>query len=189
MASSNGSSSSNNSKLVVVPFLLLVAAVAFVGIMLIPHTAAYAQAAGMKEKTSGKSLDVLVQPTWSDGGQAQFQVSFLKPNSTTVQNHIDYDFVIMNGGKKVFDAAPQGQTTLHTASGTVTIPFKFPNNGDYVANVTVSGINFVPIKTETATFPLKVAPEFPAEAIGSAMAIIIGTTAIVTRKFKVGLKI
>jgi hypothetical protein len=184
----NSNSTGSNSKLVLVPFLLLVAAVAFVGIPM-PHMAAYAQAAGMKEKTSGKSLDVLVQPTWSDGGQAQFQVSFLKPNSTTVQNHIDYDFVIMNGGKKVFDAAPQGQTTLHTASGTVTIPFKFPNNGDYVANVTVSGINFVPIKTETATFPLKVAPEFPAEAIGSAMAIIIGTTAIVTRKFKVGLKI
>ena len=181
MASS--SSTTSNSKLVVVSFLLLAAvATAFVGVFM-PHTAAYAQAAaGMRQKTSGKSLDVLVNPTWGDGGQAQFQVSFLKPNTTTIQPHIDYDFTIMNGGQKIFDAATQGQTTLHTAAGNVTIPFKFPNNGDYTVNVTVAGINFVPIKTETAAFPLKVTPEFPTEAIGSAMAVLIGATTILTRK-------
>jgi len=151
---------------------------------------AYAQnAGGMKQPTSGKSVDVRLEPTWSDGGQAQFKVSFLKPGTETAQVHIDYDFAIMKDGQKIFSATPAGQPLLHTAEGVVTIPYKFQGNGNYSAQVSVAGINFVPIKPESATFPINVVPEFPIGVVGAAMAALIGTTIVLSRKFNLGFKI
>ena len=154
-------------------------------------TTAYAQnATGMQQPTSGKSLDVRVDPTWSGNNQASFKVSFLKPGTNTVQQHIDYNFTIMKGGQKVFSAVPAGQPLLHTAEGVVTIPYTFQGgNGDYSIQVSVSGINFVPINTETATFPVTVTPEFPIGVVGVVMAAMIGAMAVLSRKFNIGLKI
>ncbi len=154
-------------------------------------TRVYAQnATGMQKPTSGNSVDVRVEPTWGDGNQDKFKVSFLKHGTNTVQNHIDYDFAIMQNGQKVFDAVPSGQQgPLHTAEGVVTIPFKFASNGQYSIQVSVSGINFVPINTESVSFPIQVTPEFPIGAVGAAMAALIGVTVVLSRKFNLGLKI
>jgi hypothetical protein len=137
---------------------------------------------GMRSSLSGNSLDVLVEPTWSDDSQASFKVSFLQPGSDTVQVHIDYDFVIKQDGQVVFRATPQGQPLLHTADGVVTIPYKFPANGDYTIEVSVAGINLVPMNTETATFDIVVTPEFPPAALGGVVAALM-TTAIVLARY------
>ena len=55
-----------------------------------------------------------------------------------------------------------------------TPPFKFPSNGDYSLEVSVEGINFVPINTEISTFDVKVTPEFPTGAIGAVAATMAG---------------
>lgn len=142
---------------------------------------------GMRDPLSGNSLDVLIEPTWSDGGQARFMVSFLKHDTDTVQVHIDYGFVIKQGDQEVFNAALQGQPLLHTAEGVVTIPqsdqppFKFPANGDYTIEVLVEGINFVPINRETVTFSLAVTPEFPPAVIAGMMAAVMTTTIVLAR--------
>ncbi len=176
------SSSSNSSqRLHGIILALLLAAAIFSTSMI---AAAYAQTSGaMQQPTSGKSVEVRIEPTWSDGGQAKFKVSFLKHGTDTVQNHIDYDFVIMKDGQKVFSAVPAGQPLLHTAEGVVTIPYTFQGSGDYSIQVTVSGINFVPISPETATFPIKVTPEFPTGVVGASMAALIGATIALSRKF------
>jgi hypothetical protein len=49
-----------------------------------------------------------------------------------------------------------GQPLLHTAEGIVTIPFKFNSSGNYTLEVAVMGINFVPIRTEYASFDFNV---------------------------------
>lgn len=151
-------------------------------------TIAYSQE-GMRSTTSGNSLDVLVEPIWSDDGQARFKVTFLEQGTDTVQVHVDYDLVVLQGDKQVFTAPkPQGQPLLHTAEGVVTIPqvpqnpFKFPSNGDYSIVVSVSGINFIPMNTETATFDIAVTPEFPAGALGAVAAMM--TTAIVLARYR-----
>ena len=169
---------------------LLLAAI-FSTLLTAATTTAYAQnATGMQQPTSGKSLDIRVDPTWSGNNQANFKVSFMKPGTNTVQQHIDYNFTIMKGGQKVFSAVPAGQPLLHTAEGVVTIPYTFQGgNGDYSIQVSVSGINFVPINTETATFPVTVTPEFPIGAVGVAMAAMIGAMVVLSRKFNIGLKI
>jgi hypothetical protein len=158
-------------------------------------TAANAQEAGMTQPLSGKSLDVRVEPQWSDDSQARFKVSFLKPSTESVQQHIDYNVVIKDkDGKQLFSTAQGGQAVQHTAEGVVTIPqvptppFKFPGNGQYDIEVSVAGINFVPMNTETATFSVNVTPEFPVGVVGAVMAALVGAT-VVLRKFKIGLKI
>src|SRR5919201_750878 len=142
--------------------LLLVVA----GIFSIPVLSSYAQtspSSGMKKTTSGGSLDVLLQPSpepVGHTGPTSFKVSFLQKGPDTVQPHIDYDFIIMNNGKEVFQASQlEGQPgkPLHTAEGVVTIPYTFQSSGDYSINVQVFGILFNPIKPESAQYSIKVA--------------------------------
>jgi len=171
-------------------FVIVLLLVAVVGI--VPAVSpAFAQG-GMRIRTSGKSLDVLVEPTWTSDGQATFKVSFLKPGTDTVQVHIDYAFVIKQGGKQVFNAAPPGQPLLHTAEGVVTIPtspYKFPGNGNYDIEVSVAGINFIPMQTETSTFSINVTPEFPNGLIIAALASLTAATLVLSRKFHLGIRI
>lgn len=139
---------------------------------------------GMRGTLSGNSLDVLLEPSWSDGGHASFTVSFLNPVTSLVQVHIDYTFAIKQGEQEIFNAIPQGQALLHTAEGVVTIPpastpFKFPVNGDFTIEVSVVGINFIPINPESASFNISVTPEFPIFA--PLLAVTIGAVAFVGR--------
>lgn len=146
---------------------------------------AFAQ--GMNQTLSGGSLDVLVEPEWSEGGQAKFKVSFLQPGSQTVQVHIDYNVKIMDSsGNEVYNAAGQfNQPTLHTAEGVVTIPdtpYTFPENGDYRIVVEMTGIQFIPRATETAEFSVNVTPEFPTGALSVIAAVTAGTIAVARMK-------
>ena len=113
----------------------------------------------VKIATDGGSVDVLVQPSPFPLtiGDCKFKISFFQPSSQTIQVHIDYDVVIKQSNKEIFRAsALTGQPLLHTAEGVVTIPFKFNNPGNYSLEVSVMGINFVPIRTEYASFDLDV---------------------------------
>ena len=113
----------------------------------------------VKIPTDGGSVDVLVQPSPFPLtiGDSKFKISFFQLSSETIQVHIDYDVVIKQSNKEIFRAsALTGQPLLHTAEGVVTIPFKFNNPGNYSLEVSVMGINFVPIRTEYASFDLDV---------------------------------
>ncbi len=115
----------------------------------------------MNKITSGGTLHVTLQPTPSPikkGSQTNFKVSF-DQKSGSVQPHIDYDFVINEAGKQMFQAsalAGHPNQPLHTAEGVVTIPYTFQQPGAYQVNVTVYGILFNPIKPEDAQFPITV---------------------------------
>jgi hypothetical protein len=162
------------SRYILAAFLLLAAS--FAG------SFAYAQESGMRNSTTGGSVDVTVNPVWSNNSDpTKFEVTFLKPGTDTIQEHIDYNFVIKKDGQQVFTAAVPGQPLLHTVEG-VTIPYKFESNGDYMIEVSVDGINFVPISTETATFEVNVTPEFPAGAL-VAVAAVMGAAVVLSRRF------
>lgn len=143
---------------------------------------AFAQ--GMSQPSSGGSLDVLVEPQWQQNGAAQIKVSFLQPGSETVQVHVDYDLKIKDSsGNQVFSAAGQlNQPTLHTAEGVVTIPYTFEGNGNYNIIVEMTGIQFIPMATETVEFSVNVTPEFPAGALSVIAAVTAGTIAVARMK-------
>lgn len=158
---------------------------AVVAAALVP--AAFSQPAfaqGMNQTSSGGSLDVLVEPEWSEGSNANLTVSFLQPGSQTVQEHIDYNVKIVDSsGNQVFSAAGQlNQPTLHTAEGVVTIPYTFQENGNYNITVEMTGILFIPMATETAEFSVNVTPEFPAGALSVIAAVTAGTIAVARMK-------
>lgn len=117
-------------------------------------------AADSKATTDGNSvnIDLQIQPfPISKNVDSQFMITFLQPSSETVQVHVDYDFAITNNDSEVFRASTKtGQPLLHTAEGIVKIPYKFDQGGEYSLQVSVMGINFIPIKTEQALFDLKV---------------------------------
>jgi len=116
--------------------------------------------ADSKAPTDGNSLniDLQIQPfPITKNVDTQFMIKFLQPSSETVQVHVDYDFAITKNNNEVFRASSiTGQPLLHTAEGTVKIPYKFTQDGEYSLQVGVMGINFIPIKTEQALFDLKV---------------------------------
>ena len=116
--------------------------------------------ADSKAPTDGNSLniDLQIQPfPITKNVDTQFMIKFLQLSSETVQVHVDYDFAITKNNNEVFRASSiTGQPLLHTAEGTVKIPYKFTQDGEYSLQVSVMGINFIPIKTEQALFDLKV---------------------------------
>jgi hypothetical protein len=123
-----------------------------------------ASGGNMKKTTSGGALDILLQPSPQPIGHTaptSFKVSFLQKGTNTIQPHIDYDLIIKrSNGKQVFQAsqlAGQPGKPLHTAEGSVTIPYTFQNPGDYSVNIPVYGILFNPINPESADFTIKVA--------------------------------
>jgi hypothetical protein len=144
-------------------------------------TAAYAQDGGMMKTTSKGTLDIRLAPTWNEGGQAEFTVSFLNPGTDTLHEHQDYDFRILQGGQQVFSTSSQtGQPLLHNVEGTLTVPYTFQENGDYTVQVYLAGTGIPAIPTdEEATFPITVVPEFPAGGIVAAVLAASITTAIV----------
>ena len=114
-----------------------------------------------KTTTSGGTLDVKLEPTPNpikSGQETKYKVTFLQKGTDTVQVHIDYDFIILKDNTtEVFKASQQtGQPLLHTAEGIVTIPFTLEDPGSYTIRVPVMGINFIPMATEYADFPVKV---------------------------------
>jgi len=116
--------------------------------------------ADTKQATDGKSVDIdlQIQPfPVIQNVNSQFKITFLQPSSQTVQVHVDYDLSISKMNSEVFRASSStGQPLLHTAEGIVSIPYKFNQEGEYSVQVSVMGINFIPIKTEQALFDLKV---------------------------------
>jgi hypothetical protein len=161
---------------------LLVALVFGAIFSLTAATAVYAQDGGMVQATSKGTLDISLAPTWNEGGQATFAVSFLDPGTETLHQHQDYDFRILKDGQQVFSAANQtGQALLHNVEGTLTIPYTFQENGDYTIQVYLAGTGISPtIPTdEEATFPITVTPEFPAGGILAAVLAASMITAVV----------
>lgn len=144
-------------------------------------TAVYAQDGGMIGTTNKGTLDIRLAPTWNEGGQATFTVSFLNPGTDTLHEHQDYDFRILKDGQQVFSAANQtGQAILHNVEGTLTVPYTFQENGDYTVQVYLAGIGLPAIPSdEEATFPITVVPEFPAAGILVAVLAASMTTAVV----------
>ncbi|TLX86137.1 MAG: hypothetical protein E6L01_04615 [Thaumarchaeota archaeon] len=116
--------------------------------------------ADTKEGTDGKSvnIDLQIQPyPISKNVDSQFMITFLQPSTQTVQVHVDYDFAITKMNSEVFRASSKtGQPLLHTAEGIVKIPYKFEEPGQYSLQVSIMGINFIPIQTEQALFDLKI---------------------------------
>jgi hypothetical protein len=150
-------------------------------------TAAYAQDGGMMQTTSKGTLDIRLAPTWNEGGQTSFTVSFLDPGTSTLHEHQDYDFRILRGGQQVFSAANQtGQAVLHNVEGTLTVPYTFQENGDYTIQVYLAGTGIPAIPTdEEATFPITVVPEFPAGGILAAvLAASIITAVVLSQRMK-----
>ena len=114
----------------------------------------------MISETNGKSLDIKISPSVSSiksQGEIKFKITFLQPNSDKVQVHVDYDFTVIHDDDEIFSASKQtGQPLLHTAEGTVTIPYSFLSSGLYMVKISVLGINFVPINPESADFTFQV---------------------------------
>jgi hypothetical protein len=113
-----------------------------------------------KSATNGTSVDIDLQikpfPVTKNVG-TQFMITFLQPSTQSVQVHVDYDLAISKMNSEVFRASSKtGQPLLHTAEGIVKIPYKFDQEGQYSVQISVMGINFIPIKTEQALFDLKV---------------------------------
>ncbi|MDE2026718.1 MAG: multicopper oxidase domain-containing protein, partial [Patescibacteria group bacterium] len=84
------------------------------------------------------------------GQPSRLVISFLDSQTNTLEEHVDYKVIIMKGDEQVF-----GTSFLHTAEGSVTIPYQFENVGPYNVVVEVDGVYFLPI-SEMVQFSIHV---------------------------------
>jgi hypothetical protein len=120
----------------------------------------------MKNSTNGGILDVLLEsipyPAKVNFDSMKFKVSFLRPNTNQLQNHVDFNLRIFKDDKQVFQATNQtGQpiVPLHATDGFMTIPilnYHFDQLGTYLVEIPVYGILFNPIRPEYANFTIDV---------------------------------
>ncbi len=157
---------------------IALAAFLIAGIAVMPAAHAQAQPSGKK------SLDVAIDPEWSDGGNAKFKVSFYNPGTTTLHQHQDYDVAIIQNGNEVFRASKAtNQPVLHNVEGTLTVPYKFTQNGPYTVEVDVLGLGLppVPIAPEHTDLSISVTPEFPVSILGAVAAAVMAGAIVVAR--------
>jgi len=106
--------------------------------------------------TSDGTLDVGIYTTPkipNIDGFTKLMISFLKPDTERIQQHIDYRVSVTKDGDYVF--GPMSRL-LHTSPGSITIPVKFSENGSHMVHIEVEGILFQPIPLETATLTINV---------------------------------
>src|SRR6476659_2364851 len=113
-----------------------------------------------KTATNGTSVivDLQIKPfPVTKNEDTQFKITFRQLSTQSVQVHVDWNFVISKMNKVVYNTADAyGQPVQHTAAGIVFPTYKFQEGGEYLLNITVVGINFIPITPEQALFDLKV---------------------------------
>ena len=79
--------------------------------------------------TSDETLDVGIYTTPkipNTDEPAKLMISFLKPDTERIQQHIDYRVSVTKDGDYVF--GPMSRL-LHTSPGSITIPVQFSENG------------------------------------------------------------
>jgi len=111
--------------------------------------------------TSDGTLDVGIYTTPkipNTDEPTKLMISFLKPDTERIQQHIDYRVSVTKDGDYVF--GPMSRL-LHTSPGTITIPVQFSENGSHMIHIEVEGILFQPIPLETATFTMNVGQAEP----------------------------
>ena len=106
--------------------------------------------------TSDETLDVGIYtipeiPNTSE--PTKLKISFLKPGTDRIQEHIDYRVSVTKDGDYVF--GPMSRLS-HTSPGHVTIPVQFSENGVHQITIEVEGILFMPIPLETASLTLNI---------------------------------
>ncbi|HEY7227461.1 MAG TPA: hypothetical protein VH481_04985 [Nitrososphaeraceae archaeon] len=112
-----------------------------------------------RNTTNGTSLDVSVEKLsihFNPELKGLFKVFFFKPHTNTIQQHVDYDFLILKDGKTVFQLSNEtSQPQLHTFDGQAEVPIlknQKISNGNYVIKIPIYGILFNPIKPEVSEF-------------------------------------
>lgn len=105
----------------------------------------------MTNTTSGGTLDVKLDTDDSVqiGVETKLKIKFLNPQTSLIQEHIDYTIKVSNDGNMIFGPIP----LTHTSIGSVSIPVVF-ENGINKITLTVEGILFRPILAETVTFDI-----------------------------------
>jgi hypothetical protein len=121
--------------------------------------------------TSDGTLDVGIYtipevPNTSE--PTKLKISFLKPGTEKIQEHIDYRIIVVIDGcldDKYNQKVPQnchvfGPIRLtHTSPGYATIPVQFSENGLHQIDIEVEGILFSPIPLETASLTINIGQE------------------------------
>ena len=92
----------------------------------------------LRSLTNASSLEVLLVPVSNvSREEMHFRVGFLQPNTTELQRHVDFNFIVIKDGNEVFSASNQtGQPNipLHSIPGTMDIPlftYDFQKKGIY----------------------------------------------------------
>ncbi len=114
-----------------------------------------------RNSTDRGSLDISVEQlnTQSDPEVKDlFKISFFRPHTQILQEHVDYNFLILKDNKVKFqysNETGQPQIPLHTYNGEIEVPILGNHNlpaGQYVIKIPIYAILFNPLKTEIAEF-------------------------------------
>ena len=129
-------------------------------------------------------------PIIANGSDYTFNIAFMaQDNTTSMLKNVDYNVVILNDGKEVFNAQNQSSspsTPLHTSTGNATIDYRFEKIGSASVRISILGVESKVVNNSSADYYFQVddsrkVPEFP-------IALLIGGIGISATIFVLRLK-
>lgn len=151
--------------------------ISLLGIVVVSMIIAPAYADQVVKPTSAGTLNVGFETnpsTPTPGDQTELKISFINKKDNTLQPHVDYKVSVSQGNNQVM-----GTGVVHTAEGSVGVPFQFQTAGTYQVTVEIEGILFQPIPPETATFDIVVGPSVPEFGPMAGMIIVISVISVI----------
>lgn len=129
---------------------------------------------------SNQNMDVQLMQSPANPGVSEeiyYKITFIDRETGRNHPHIDFTLTFNDSSDNYVDSAGG-----HTVDGQEYAIFNFDKEDAFTPEVTVSGVNFIPINPETVKFDAVVTPEFPPLGVAAAMASAIGAFALYMRK-------
>lgn len=163
----------------------IVAGVVLLMIMESPFTAVYAENLGTRELvTNVGPINVSMDAVFEDEGTTTFTITFVNPETGMIEQHVDYDLMILKDGERIFKASESLNrpiALLHSVYGVEKHTYEFLDEGSYTVRVAVIGAKMYWFEPVLADYSVTVTPEFQTllPMIAASLAV---TAAVVTTR-------
>jgi hypothetical protein len=148
--------------------------------------AAYAENLGTRElATNLGPINVSVNISFQDEATT-FTITFVNPETGVIEQHVDYDLMILKDGERIFKASEHLKrpiALLHSVYGVEKHTYEFIEEGSYTVRVAVIGFKMYWFEPVFADYSVTVTPEFQT-LLPLMTASLVVTAAVITTRLR-----
>ncbi len=129
-------------------------------------------------------INVSMDVSFGDEGETTFTITFLNPETGMIEQHVDYDLIILKDGERIFKASEHLKrpiALLHSSYGVEKHTYEFTEEGSYTVRVAVIGFKMYWFEPVFADYSVTVTPEFQTLLPLVTASLVVGAAVVTTR--------